>query len=194
MTNVRNYTDQQLLDRVKEKAAGFVDYPDNYWMVYVRSNENAFDQFDDKRYLFLGMKCVQVATCTTNAGQYGLKSFAKYNVLGCAVLKADVIVYDYAQRGLHKGKVAAYRQIKPWPYFRDNDKDDKAEEIGKEYTDIIGANLHPASYIKGKAGRTGYIGAWSTACQVDDLTTAYESFMDMAEGQDKLTVCILNEW
>lgn len=194
MTNVKNYTDQQILDRVKSIAAGFVDYPDNYWMIYVRSNENAFNQFDDKRYLFLGLKCVQVASCTTNAGEYGLKDFAKYNVSGCAVLKADVIVYDYAERGKHKGKVDAYRQAKSWPYFRDNDKDDLAEEIGKEHNDIIGANLHPSSYIKGKAGRTGVIGAWSTACQVDDFTTAFETFMQMTSEQKKLTVCILNEW
>lgn len=194
MTNVKNYTDQQILDRVKLFAQGFVDYPDGYWNVYVRSNENEFDRFDDKRYTFLGVKCVQVASCTTNAGRYGLKNFAEYNKEGCAVLKADVIVYDYAKRGSHKGKVEGYRQNKPWPYYRDNDKDNLAEEIGELHHDIIGANLHPSSYIKNNAAKTANIGGWSTACQVDDLTTAFESFMDMTSCQELLTVCILNEW
>jgi hypothetical protein len=194
MTNVKNYTDQQILDRVKSVAKGFVDFPYGYWNVYVRSTENEFDRFDDKRYTFFGLKCVQVASCTTNAGKYGLKDFAKYNVEGCAVLQADRIVYDYAKRGQHKGKVDAYRQNQPWPYYRDNDKDALAEELGAIHTDIIGANIHPSSYIKGNSGRTGYIGAWSTACMVDDLTTAFESFMDMTEEQELLTMCILNEW
>ncbi len=194
MTNVKNYNDQQILDRVKTNAEGFTHYPEGYWNVYVRSTENEFDRFDDKRYTFLGLKCIQVASCTTNAGKYGLKYFAEYNKDGCAVLKADVIVYDSHKRGLHKGKVEAYRQAKSWPYYRDNDKDEKAEEIGALHFDIIGANLHPSSYIKNNAAKTANIGGWSTACQVDDLTTAFESFMDMTAGQDLLTVAILNEW
>jgi hypothetical protein len=194
MTNVQNYTDEQLVARVKSHAQGYTKIPEGYWMIYVRSSENEFDKFDDKRYLMKGEKCLQVATCTTNAGKYGLKQFAEYNKLGCAVLKADHMVYDYGRKGLHKGKAKAWVQNKPWPYFRDNDKDELAEESGKVYMDVIGANLHTSSYIAGNKKITANIGAWSTACQVDDSTLKFEEAYKMTGDQKDLTVCILNEF
>ncbi len=99
-SNVKNYKDQQILDRIESHAEGFTHFPNNFWMIYVRSQENAFNIFDDKRYLFNGEKFVAVASCTTNAGKYGLKSYSEYNQLGCAVLKSNMIVYDYAEDGM----------------------------------------------------------------------------------------------
>lgn len=197
MSNVRPLTDKEILDRVKTHAQGFIDYPNNFWMIYVRSKENAFNVFDDKRYLFNGTKFVAVATCTTNAGKYGLKSFAEYNKLGCAVLKADYIVYDYLIDGLHKGKAEAWKQNKPWPYYRDNDGDDLAEEIGKLYYDIIGANAHSSTYVKGSDNVTKLIGSWSTACMVDDDNDKFErdhTLVTETNKQELMTMCILNEW
>lgn len=192
--NVRNYTDQQILDRVISHAKGFTHIPSGWWMVYVRSNEDEFNKFDDKRYLFYGESCKQVASCTTNAGAYGLKNFAEYNKLGCAVLCADTIVYDSHRKGLHKGKIEAWQQVKGFPYTRDNDGDEDAENYGKVYTDIIGANLHPSSYIKRRKGKTLLIGSWSTACLVDDDSIAFEKSFELTGNQKEMTVALLNEW
>lgn len=192
-SNVRNYTDSNLLNKVAT-LEGFKDIPKDFWLIGVRSNEDAYNVFDDKFYLFQGKKCISVYLGTTNAGATGLKKFDTYNKLGVAVLKADTIVYDYAYRGLHKGKVEAYRQGKGFPYFRDNDKDEHVEEIGKEYNDIIYANIHPSSYVEGQDVDKEFINGWSLACQVFANRAEFDDFMDLTEGQKNLTYCLLQEF
>ena len=193
-SNVRSYTDQEILDRVKTHAEGFIDYPKDYWCVWIRSNEDQFNVFDDKMYVFHGTEFKMVARATTNAGKNGLKNFESYNADGVAVLKADVIVYESHYLGLHKGKIMAYRQGKPWPYYRDNDKDDKAEEIGNVHMDIIYANIHPADYNKGSKVEKEYINGWSLACLVPAVRIEFDAFMTLLNRQKFLTNCILNEF
>lgn len=191
MSNVKNYTSQQLLDRVKTMP-NFNGFPQSGVLdIWVRSNEDEFDRFDDKVYsfeCFPGKEPVfkMVCTGTTNAGATGLKEFAKYNGLGCAVLKSDWIVYNSHNYGLHKGK-PAYRQAKGFPYFRDNDKDNKAEEIGKEYNDIIGANCHRAG------AASTVIGGWSTACLVRNNEAQFLAWLKFMNKRT-LSVVILNEF
>ncbi len=84
MSNVRSYTDTELLERVFDLDT-FKGFPDNYWQIWVRSNEDAFNKFDDKVYLFRGKKFVSVNKCTTNAGKTGLLNFDKNNKLGGGV-------------------------------------------------------------------------------------------------------------
>lgn len=194
MGNVRNYTTKQILDRVKSHAKGFTHYPSGWWMVYIRSEENEFDKFDDKRYLFQGKICKQVASCTTNAGSYGLRKFSEYNKLGCAVLTPEVIVYDSHIKGMHKGKIESWVQVKGFPYTRDNDMDEMAENYGTVYNNVIGANLHPSSYIKRRKGKTLLIGSWSTACLVDDDSEAFEKSLELTGDQKEMTVVLLSEW
>ena len=47
MSNVKNYTDKQLLDRVK-LMINYKDIPSGYWILGVRSNEDQANVFDDK--------------------------------------------------------------------------------------------------------------------------------------------------
>ena len=54
MTNVRSYTDKELLDKIKT-VDGYTHTPTNYYMIFVRSNEDAPNKFDDKVYLFKGL-------------------------------------------------------------------------------------------------------------------------------------------
>ena len=190
MSNVRPYSDEQILQRVsslpsfKGFSAGILD-------VWVRSDEDEFDRFDDKVYTFSGgggrPSFVMTCTGTTNAGAEGLKHFDKYNRLGCAVLKADEIVYNSHGWGYHKGQYPAYRQILGFPYFRDGDKDNRAEEIGKIYTDIIGANCHKAGWFSTR------IGGWSVACLVRNQQAQFDQWMRFMNKRP-LTVCILREW
>jgi len=191
MSNVRNYTSQQLLDRVKSMP-NFKGFPQSGVLdIWVRSNEDEYNKFDDKVYSFDCFPAKDpvfkmVCSGTSNAGAVGLKEFAKYNGLGCAILKSDWIVYNSHVYGLHKGK-PAYRQAKGFPYFRDNNKNDKAEEIGKEYNDVIGANCHRAG------AASTVIGGWSTACLVRNIEVDFLKWLSFM-GKRSLSVVILNEF
>ncbi len=127
-----------------------------------------------------------VTTGTCNAGSYGLMNFRTYNKKGCAVLKSDIIVYYSHGPGLHKGK-PAYVQILPFPHYRDNDLDEKAEEIGQEYYDIIGANCHPAGTF------STIINNWSLACLVRNIKAKYDEWLKFMNKR-KLSVCILKQF
>jgi hypothetical protein len=193
MTNVRQYTDKEIIDKVKT-LSGFSKIPTNYFLVGIRSNEDAFNTFDDKFYLFKGEQCHSVYKGTTNPGSTGLQKFEDYNKLGCAVLKSDTIVYDYAERGWHRGKVFAYRQVKPFPYYRDSNRNSKAEEVGQVYNDIIYANIHPASYLMGDVVEKTQINGWSLACQVFSIRQEFDEFMEITKDQNTLTYCLLKEF
>lgn len=190
--SVRSYTDEQLIQRV-ESLQSFKGWKVGKYCIMVRSNEDTFDRFDDKCYLFDVLvqdqkpKFAAVYPITTNAGAQGLKNYDKYNALGCAVLKSDVLVYQSHKIGKHKGRYTAYTQNVGFPYFRDGDKDNQAEEIGKEYSNIIGANIH-------KAGANSVqIGGWSVACLVFPKENDFNKFMFWA-NKTVLNVAILKEF
>jgi len=160
--------------------------------VWIRSSADVFDSFDDKAFTYecygdtKPPKFVMSRAGTTNAGSYGLKRFDEYNHVGCAILKSDVIVYDSHKFGAHKGK-PAYRQVAGFPYFRDGNRNERCEEVGDEFDDVILANVHRAG-----ANSTA-IGKWSVACLV---TANLTKFLDWLTWMNKrpLTVCILKEW
>jgi len=191
MSNVRSYTDKELLDRVKSLPS-FKGFPKEGALdIWVRSSEDAFNLFDDKVYTFECHKDKEptfkmVCTGTSNAGQFGLKHFDKYNSKGCAVLKSDLLMYNSHKQGLHKGKLA-YVQAKGFPYYRDNDRDNSAEEIGKEYSDIIGANCHRAG------AKSTVINDWSTACLVRNVEVEFIKWLNFMKGRN-LSVVILKEF
>ena len=191
MSNVRNYTETQLLARVAS-LPNFKGFPKSGVLdIWVRSDEDEFDRFDDKVYSFDCFPIQEpvfkmVCSGTSNAGAVGLKKFAEYNGLGCAVLKSNWIVYDSHSYGLHKGK-PAYRQAKGFPYFRDNNKDNSADEIGKEYSDIIGANCHRAG------ASSTVIGGWSTACLVRNNEAQFLAWLKFM-AKRSLSVVILKEF
>jgi len=188
---MRSFTDEEVLARVSSLPT-FKGFPNGPMDVWIRSTADAFDSFDDKAFTYecygdtKPPKFIMSRAGTTNAGSYGLKHFDDYNHLGCAVLRSDVIVYDSHAYGLHKGK-PAYRQAKGFPYFRDNNRNERAEEIGKEYEDVILANVHRAGV------NSTVIKNWSTACLV---TANLTKFLDWLKWMNKrpLTVAILKEW
>jgi len=192
-TNVKSYTDEQLLNRVA-KIQGFNGYPEDYWVIGVQSNEDEFNKFDDKFYLFKGKEFIMVTSGTTNAGKSGLEGYDKYGLVGVAVWKTDIIYYNLFKRGLHKGKMEAYRQDKPIYYYRDKDKDQKAEQVGELKHGIIYANMHGSTYNKGSNVVKADIGGWSIACQVYNDNDAYEKFLDITEGQKYLSYALIKEF
>lgn len=192
--NVRSYTAKELLDRVRSLGS-FNGIPKGYWNIWVRSQEDAFNQFDDKVYLFKGEEFVFVAPCTTHTGATGLKNYESYGATGAAVLKSDLIVYDSHYRGMHKGKVLAYRQGKVWPYYRDSNKDNKVDESGALHNDkVIYANIHPATYLEGDKTIKKLINGWSLACLVYASRKDFDRFMTLTVDQPTITNCILKEF
>ncbi len=191
-TNVRSYTDREILDRVKSHARGFVDYPDGYWLIGIRSKEDEFNKFDDKFYLFYNKSFVAVYSGTTNPGSKGLKEYRDYNPDGAGILQSDRIVYDGYIRGESKGR-EVYRQFKPFPYYRDGDMDTLSEELGEVRLEVIHAHIHDAK-MNGEDVDREDINGWSLACQAFNNGLGWDQFMKLTEKQSLLTYCILKEF
>jgi hypothetical protein len=162
--------------------------------VRAKDKPSDMDAFNDKVYTFICREHGKrpefrmVCTGTSHAGSYGLKQFHKYNPKGCAVLQSDRIVYNSHNYGFHK-KYRAYRQAKPFPYYRDADRDNLAEEVGVLYNDIIFANCHRA----GASGEYQTIYNWSVACLVRNKANQFYAWLAYMEKRP-LSVVILKEF
>ena len=194
MTNVRNYTDNQILERVESHAEGFDGYPTDYWMVGVQSNEDETNSFDDKFYFFKGERCLMVLTGTTNAGKNCLEGYDRAGLSGACVWKTNMIYYGLYRPGKHKGRMDAWRQQKPIYYYRDKDKDGKAEQEGEMHKGIIGVNFHTNTYKKDDRSVRKLIGAWSYGCQVTNQHDRYNKVMNLTKDQENITYALLDEW
>lgn len=187
------YTDQQLLMHA-EKASGFKGWVPGMYGIAVRSNADVPDAFDDKFYLFevvfgVPPKFLMAATCTTHPGLDVLKNFpTKYNQKGALVYATNQICYDSHLYGLHKG-YPAYVQRKPMHFFRDTDRDNKAEEIGKTELAVNAANIHRANPKKKSVINHN----WSAGCVVMNDPTQFAGFMAMMNKRP-LNLCVLKEF
>lgn len=194
-TNVKNYTDADIIARI-EGLPTFAGWKKGKYDIWIRSQEDAFDKFDDKAYCAEvkeeGQKPVFVPGAhsgTTNPGAQGLKNFQKYGNKRCAVLQADVIVYDCLEYRKHKGQYYAYCQCKPLPYIWDDNGNEKSGDSDKIIEgQNIGANNH-------KAGEASVnIGGWSIACTVRNIEDQFDEMMKWMGGDKYQTRVILNEW
>ncbi|MDB0602373.1 hypothetical protein PL373_14725 [Tenacibaculum maritimum] len=164
-TNIKSYSDNQLLEKV-ESVGGIIPNRGKYLIIGVQSQEDAFNVFDDKFYVFDGPDFKQVSSGTTNAGRTALFFYDKYNLPGTAVWKTDMFYSDLFKRGYHKGKMRALRQQKPIYFYRDSDKDMFIEEQGELHNAIIYANMHGVDYNPYSNINKEFINGWSFACQV----------------------------
>jgi len=182
MTNVKNYTDKQLLDKAKSLAT-FKSIPAGIWLLFVRSNEDANNVFDDKVYIFKSEVFQFVTSCTTNKGNKGT-----------AVMEADRWNYDCYAYGLHRGKMEAMRQIAKVPYRRDYTADGKTNPTTNIMDNIIFMNVHGATYNKGSQQVATQIGGWSEGCLVLNNNPDYERMVRMAKDQAKVSIVLINEF
>lgn len=189
---MKKYTDKQLLDKVKSLPS-FKNIPKDYWILGVQSQEDLFNEFDDKFYLFKGEDFITTTSGTTNAGLTGLKNYHTYNSEGCAVIKTNEWYYSLWSPGLHRGKMRALRQLTPIKYYRDWNKNNKVEEIGNLREGIIGINFHTATYQPGFF-TIPFINGWSTGCQVVNDTKKYYEILDFIGNQKTVTYCLLKEF
>ena len=193
MSNVRNYKDEELLGKV-ESLTSFKGIPNGYWLLGVQSTEDAYDEFDDKFYVFRGRLFEMSLTGTTNAGADALQNYNKYNPLGTAIIKTDEWYQDLWSPGLHKGKMKCLKQVNPILHYRDKNKDKKAEQTGTLYNKLIGCEFHTATYNEGISFVRKLIGGWSAACQVANNTDQYYKALDLFWTQKFTTYCLIKEF
>jgi hypothetical protein len=190
---VRQYTDKQLLARVKELDS-FKNIPAGYWLLGVRSLDDIPNTFDDKIYLFKGEEFVLVTSATTNPGTNTLKQFEKVNKDGAAVLKADQWYYNVWKYGKHNGKVEALLQLgNKVQVYRDTDRDSQSEEQGALQSGYFGINFHPNTYDLSKGSGTN-IGWWSAGCQVVNNIPNYKMMIKLLKNEKFVTYCLVDEF
>lgn len=189
---VKKYTDAQLLNKVKTLPS-FKSIPAGYWILGVQSAEDAFNMFDDKFYIFKGETFIMVTSGTTNAGKNGLLKYDSYNPEGVAVIKTNEWYYDVWKFGLHRGKMEALRQVKPFLISRDGDKDKQIEE-GKSLPVMCGINFHANTYNMSNTEIKEIIGGWSLGCQVVNDTPKYVKIIELLKPQKIVTYCLLKEF
>jgi hypothetical protein len=192
--NVRNYTDKQLLDKVKSLDS-FVKIPRGMWILGVRSNEDAADINDDKFYVFKGEKFIMVLRGSTNPGKYALLNWRRWSKKGAAVIKANEWYYSVWKKGLHKGKMEALKQVGEFKVIRDNNNNMKSGD-GNTWTweRNRGLNFHTVSYKKGVNVVRKLIGLWSAGCQIVNNVTNYYKFLRLTGDQQRFTYCLLDEF
>lgn len=193
MVNVRSYTDKELIGLVKALPT-FKKIPIGYWILGIRSKVDEFNTFDDKFYIFLGEKFVDVMSGTTNAGADGLLNFDRWGLNGSAFIKADECYYDVWTRGKHKGKMNALVQTGGFKVIRDSNKNKKAGDLDKwswEY--VKGLNFHTNTYDMTSKIIKWTIGLWSLGCQVVNDTQKYAHFMNISKPQNKFTYILIQE-
>lgn len=192
---VRNYTDKQLLDKVKELSS-FKSIPSDYWILGVRSNEDTSDTFDDKFYLFHGEKFILVTSGTTNPGRNTLLEFEKVNKKGAAIVKSNSWYYGVWKYGSHNGRVDGLLQLgSKIEVFRDTNKDLKSDESGKTEKGFFGINFHPNTYnLEAADAIRQKIGWWSAGCQVVNNLSKYRQIIRLTKNQQSVSYCLLTEF
>jgi hypothetical protein len=157
-------------------------------IIGTRSKANEKNKFDDYIYVITG-PMMNVYTCTTNPGTHWLKNLM--NPKGTAVLKPGQYV-DSWKLGMHQGKYQALVQAKPVTVYRDNNKNDIAEEAKTEDTGMFGINIHRAN----PSAISSFIDKWSAGCQVLNDPEHFEALLgtSKASGKKFFTYTLLREF
>lgn len=180
------YTAQELKARFSQ--LGF-KWDEDFNIIGIRSQADKPDVFDDQIYI-VTKNNLYVYKATTNPGVYWLTKFA--NPKGSAVLKSDMQHVNMWTIGLHRGKYEALVQASPVKVYRDNNKNNKSEEIGELDSGYFGINGHHA-----KPGvRSVFVGQWSAGCQVWEDYGEYQQALGLCKhsGKKYFTYTLLKEF
>lgn len=164
-----------------------------FHLIGVRSKADIPNSFDDKLYLVNEINPANPlfleTSCTTNPGLYWMQKVV--NAKGAAVLKPGQYLNAW-QLGKHKGVYEALVQRLPVTVFRDNDKDNKAEEQGIEDTGIFGINIHRAN----ASAVSKIIDQWSAGCQVINDPQVYAKIIQACKdsGYKTFSYTLLREF
>jgi hypothetical protein len=201
-TAVKNYTSEQLLNRVKslpsfDPKRGI---PKNL-IIGVRSEEDTPNVFDDKMYAFINGQFQLVTSCTTNpGGPVLLGGWKRFNSIGAAVLKSDEVYYDAYMRSdgksvrHHQGKMPCLRQVRSMKYFRDGNNDAKTDEVGQIHIGNFSTNIHANNYNLSSRVVSRIIGEWSAGCQVVNVLSDYTRLLETYPFGEPITYVLLKEF
>lgn len=181
---MKQYTIKELKKEFSSKGYKWV----NFHIVGVRSKANAKNKFDDLIGI-VDFDEIHWFSCTTNAGTHWLQSLL--NKLGTAMLVPKQYIETY-KFGLHQGKYKALVQNRPVQVYRDNNKNDIAEEKGVIDTGYFGINIHRANPNIVSV----LIDKWSAGCQVLNNPKDFAKLMDLCEksGLTQFNYTLLNEF
>lgn len=198
---VKSYTDKQIFDRIKSLPSYNPKrgIPDDT-VVLIMSNEDTPNIFDDKLYPYIDGVNPFVASCTGNAGGPILTGgWKKYSSKGAAIIARDEIYYDAYRKSdgkairHHNGKMPCLRLVGNLKYYRDNDNDNKAEQLGEPIIANYATNIHLNSYNLWNKVVNTVIGNWSAGCIVLNNAEQYRRLLDIF-NDNPITLVVLNEF
>jgi len=155
-----------------------------FQLINIRSAADKPNEFDDLLGVYDNGNIVW-HTGTTNPGVHWLMNFM--NPKGTAVLAEGQHLNAWAI-GKHKGMYEALVQYAPLPVYRDNNKNNKSEQIGKPIYGQYGINQHRAN----ANAISKIIDKWSAGCQVRNNPKEFDEFMKLCKNSGvKYFSCIL---
>lgn len=159
----------------------FDDGPYDLNIIGVRNLENNANQYDDKLHVCYlsedGHWKEDIFQVSTDPGRYWLE---KEDYKACAVYKHPQQARGAYKVGLHRGNYEALVQWRPVEYWRDGNKDEKADYGGEVFKDTIGLNIHRSSIHD-----SDEINKYSAGCIVFSKMADWEAFMKLVHKQKR---------
>jgi len=172
----------EILAKIEEY--GFKVFSDGAYdlnIIGVRNLENNANQYDDKLHVCYlsedGHWKEDIFQVSTDPGRYWLE---KEDYKACAVYKHPQQARGAYKVGLHRGNYEALVQWKPVEYWRDGNKDEKADYGGEVFKDVIGLNIHRSSIHD-----SDEINRYSAGCIVFSKMADWEAFMKLVHKQKR---------
>jgi hypothetical protein len=172
-----------ILKKIEEEY-GFKVFSDGAYdlnIIGVRNLENNANQYDDKLHVCYlsedGYWKEDIFQVSTDPGRYWLE---KEDYKACAVYKHPQQARGAYKVGMHRGKYEALVQCQPVEYWRDGNKDFKADYGGEVFKNIIGLNIHRSSIHD-----SDEVNKYSAGCIVFSKMSDWESFMELVHKQKK---------
>lgn len=190
------YSAKEIVQQAKA-AKEYKSIPEGYWIACVRRSveERKSNQFECILNLMKGEDRILTTTCTTVPGLPALKGgFKDYNKAGAAVVKAGVWMNEAFSPGKHNGTMDALRQVKDVYVHRDNDMDDKAEELGQPVKGMWNTNIHASTYNFLEKAKKLLINGWSYGCIVCNYMPEYKIMIDLTKRQKYISAIVLDEF
>jgi hypothetical protein len=170
-----------ILTKIEEEY-GFKIFQDGAYdlnIIGVRNLENNANQYDDKLHVCYlsedGKWREDIFQVSTDAGRYWLE---KKDYKDCAVYKHPQQARGAYKVGKHRGKYDALVQCRPVFFWRDGNKDEKADYSGQVHKGMIGLNIHRSSIHD-----SDEVDRYSAGCIVFSKMDEWKSFMELVHKQ-----------
>lgn len=174
----------KILTKIQEEY-GFMVFDDGAYdlnIIAVRNLENNANQYDDKLHVCYlsedGHWREDIFQVSTDAGRYWLE---KEDYKACAVYAHPQQARGAYKVGMHRGKYEALVQWRPVLYWRDGNKDEKADYGGEVFKDTIGLNIHRSSIHD-----SDEVNKYSAGCIVFSKMAEWKAFMELVHKQKRI--------